>query len=412
MPCRALIKTTLFALFALPFPFASLVEAETSGVIDDPDGFVNVRASESLDAAVIATVKTAEPFEFDCEKEAEWCKVTLRSGKTGWMQRSRIRFHFTEKDLPVREKNPAAHSEIEEFAKGRGFDYATITRRAARGDAKALKQFFAMAKDVDGAAAESYAGMPTVVYHLLGDQKFAHFLQDQPLAYRMMVRNTISGDILYLRQHFPETTKTLFRLELVDWPSPDKRYAIRKVFSDEFNLSGSKVTRAEVIEQPSGRTMCDLTPDDIGTGSDREGQVLWSPDSKRFALVSSDLTPPAGNLFSTPRPAPQRKQTAVYQLSGESFARVEVPFSEVPGRADDVELQSAILGHDYVEPLRWSKPTVLVLEKHEYYENLKPMVIGDTKFDTIHPFGRLYQITATIAPDGKATTVWKLRTDR
>lgn len=410
------MKTACFLLFALPFPFVSLADAESDGVIDDPDGFVNVRASESAEAAVIATVKKAEPFEFECQKEAEWCKVTLHSGKTGWIHRSRIRLHFTEEDLPAREKGGL--SEIEEFAKRRGFDYTATTRRAARGDSKALKQFFAMAKDVDGAAAESYSGMPTTVYHILGDQKFARFLQDQPLAYRMMVRQSILSDglmfpaTLYLRQHFPETTKTLFRLEIVDWPSPDKRCAIRKVFSDEFNLSGSKVTRAEVIEQPSGRVLCDLKRDDIGTGADREGAVLWSPDSKRFAYVSSDLTQRAGNLFSTPRPAPQRKQTAVYQLSGESFARVEVSLGEVPGRADDAELQGAILGHDYVEPLRWSKPDVLVLEKHEYYEKLKPATIGDTKFESIHSFDRLYEITVTIGADGKATTVWKLRTDR
>jgi hypothetical protein len=416
MPYPDLIKTARFLLFALPFPFASLVEAETSGVIDDPDGFVNVRASENAEAAVIATVKTGEPFEFECQEEAEWCKVTLRSGKTGWMHCSRILLHFTEGDLPAREKGGL--SEIEDLAKRRGFDYATTTRRAARGDSKALKQFFALAKDVDGAAAESYAGMPTTVYHILGDQKFARFLKDQPLAYRMMVRNSILNDglmapaILYLRQHFPETTKTLFRLELVDWPSPDKRYAIRKVFSDEFNLSGSKVTRAELIEQPSGRTLCDLTRDDIGAGPDREGAVLWAPDSKRFACVSSDLTPPVGNLFSTPRPAPQRKQTAVYQLSGESFTRVEVSLGEVPGRADDAELQDAILGHDFVEPVRWSKPNVLVLEKHEYYEKLKPTTIGDTKFESIHSFDRLYQITVSISPDGKATAAWKLRADR
>jgi SH3-like domain-containing protein len=91
------MKTTLFVLFAFTLPFASLVEAETRGVIDDSDGFVNVRASESAEAAVIATVKTGESFMFECQKEAEWCKVTLRSGKSGWMHRSRIRFHFTEK---------------------------------------------------------------------------------------------------------------------------------------------------------------------------------------------------------------------------------------------------------------------------------------------------------------------------
>jgi len=37
---------------------------------------------------------------------------------------------------------------------------------------------------------------------------------------------------------------------------------------------------------------------------------------------------------------------------------------------------------------------------------------GDEKFESIHVLGRLYQITATIDPDGKATLVWKLRKDR
>jgi hypothetical protein len=37
---------------------------------------------------------------------------------------------------------------------------------------------------------------------------------------------------------------------------------------------------------------------------------------------------------------------------------------------------------------------------------------GDVKFESIHGLGRLYQITATIDPDGKATLVWKLRKDR
>ena len=328
------------------------------------------------------------------------------------------RLQFTEKDLPIREKASARNlSEIDQFAKGRGFDYATVCRRAAAGDAKALKQFFAMARDVDGAAAESFSGMPTVVYHLLGDTKLAAFLGGQPLAFRMMVRNIIANDgngpggSQYLREHFPETTKILFQREIVDWPSPDKRHAIRKVFSDQLKLAGSKVSRAELIEQPGGRVVCDLTADDIGTGTDREGEVLWSPDSKRFAFLSSDLTPPGSNLFSKPPPAPQRKQTVIYQLSGESCARVEISFNDVPGRAGDAELVGAILGHDYVEPRRWSKPAVLVLQKHEYYEKLKPTTVGNQTFESIHPFDRLYEITATITPDGKATTSWKLRHD-
>ena len=119
----------------------------------------------------------------------------------------------------------------------------------------------------------------------------------------------------------------------------------------------------------------------------------------------------AAKLRGRLRPAPLKKQTAVYQLSGESFTRVELPLSEVPGRDSDTELERAILGHEYTEPIRWQKPNVLVLERHEYYEKLKPTAIGDVKFESIHGLGRLYQITATIDPDGKATLAWKLRKD-
>jgi hypothetical protein len=117
-------------------------------------------------------------------------------------------------------------------------------------------------------------------------------------------------------------------------------------------------------------------------------------------------------LFSTPRPAPLKKQTAVYQVSGDAFARVDLPLSEVPGRESDTELERAILGHEYTEPIRWQKPNVLVLERHEYYEKLGPTEVEGIKFESIHTLSRWYQITATIAPDGKATVDWKLRKDR
>jgi hypothetical protein len=176
-------------------------------------------------------------------------------------------------------------------------------------------------------------------------------------------------------------------------------------------LAGSKVERAELIEKKSGRVLCDLTPDDMGTGAQREGETLWSPDSKRVACLSSDLTEQRGNLFGTPRPAPLKKQTAVYQLSGESFTRVDLPLTKVPGRESDTELERAILGHEYTEPIHWQKPNVLVLERHEYYEKLKPTEIEGIKFESIHGLSRWYQITATIASDGKATLSWKIRKD-
>ncbi|HWM23441.1 MAG TPA: SH3 domain-containing protein [Chthoniobacterales bacterium] len=384
--------------------------AQDAGATSEPD--VGLRAEPNTNAPVVATLKKDEPFSYECEAKAEWCKVTLRSRETGWLERAAIRDHYTEKDLPERDdpKNP---SEINTLARRLGFNYDTTVRAAARGDAKALKQFFAMAEDVDGAAAESYSGTPWTVFHLVGDTKFAAFLKTQPVKFRLMVRDSIASDsaTAYLRRHFPETVAVLFYREMTDWPSPNGRYAIRKVFSDEFALSDSKVMRAELIEKESGEVLCDMTADDIGWGRDREGIVLWSPDSKRFAYMSAWMKQSPGKFSDVPPPAPKKKQTMVYQLAGESFAKVDLPLGEAPGREKDEELIGAVLGHEYTEPIRWAKPNVLILERHEYYRKFKPITSGGVKFDSIIDLGRLYQITATIKSDGQAAIVWKLRKD-
>src|SRR5262245_44541916 len=77
--------------------------AQDRGVIDDPDGYVNVRSKPDLDAPIVTTVKNNQPFEFESEKEgAEWFRVKLKSGESGWMHGSRIRFYFEEKELPAK----------------------------------------------------------------------------------------------------------------------------------------------------------------------------------------------------------------------------------------------------------------------------------------------------------------------
>ena len=402
-------------LLACTLSLTPVVQAEQRrGVINDPDGYVNVRAGKSNDAPVIGRVKQGEPFTFECDQEDEWCRARLRSGKSGWMHRNRIRLFFTEKDLPAGYEKG---SEIDEFTRGRGFDYTTVTRRAARGDMQALKQFFELADGVDGAAAESYAEEPTTVYHLLGDEKFAKFLREQPLAFRVLVRSTIVNYCPmepatdYLRSHFPETTEILFRQEITDWPSPDGRYAIRKKFSDPFDLNGSKVVRAELIDTTKGAVLCDLTRDDIGTGHEREGEVLWAPDSQRFAYLSSDLTM-GGSLFTSPPPPPQRKQTAVYQAKNGAFERIELPLSEIPERESDDEVKRAVLGHEHTTPVRWETPDVLVLARHEYYQTLKPTQIDHVQFESIRDFDRHYEITVTIPPAGPAKASWKVLEDR
>src|SRR5438046_5963155 len=120
-------------------------------VIDDPNGYVNLRKEKSADSAIIAKVKKNEPFEFQCTQNATWCKVKLASGVIGWMHYSRIKRYYTEKNLP---KGPEdVGEEIDEQMREHGVNYYEVTRAAARGDKKALKTFVTLR--VDGAAAET-----------------------------------------------------------------------------------------------------------------------------------------------------------------------------------------------------------------------------------------------------------------
>jgi len=183
-------------------------------VIDDPNGYVNLRKEKSADSAIIAKVKKNEPFEFQCTQNATWCKVKLASGVIGWMHYSRIKRYYTEKNLP---KGPEdVGEEIDEQMREQGVNYYEVTRAAAHGDKKALKTFFTLG--LDGAAAETHiTSIEEVVIHLVGDDAFAEFLREQPIEFR---ENISPGWDLgtfspfdpkeYFRQHFPKSAKILF----------------------------------------------------------------------------------------------------------------------------------------------------------------------------------------------------------
>lgn len=185
-----------------------------NGVIDDPDGYVNLRKEKSADSPIIAKVKKDEPFEFQCNANETWCKVKLASGVTGWMHYGRIKRYYTEKDLP---KGPEdSGEEIDEQARKQGVNYYEVTRAAAHGDKKALKTFFTLG--LDGAAAETHiTSIEEVVIHLVGDDKFAAFLREQPPELSQGISagwelGTFSpfDPKEYFQQHFPKSAKLVF----------------------------------------------------------------------------------------------------------------------------------------------------------------------------------------------------------
>jgi hypothetical protein len=121
-------------LFGFWLSIAPFGLAQQRGVLDDPDGYVNLRADTRPDAPVIAKVKTGERVSFECVEGDKWCKVTLVSGKSGWIPSNRIKLYFTMKDLP---------------RKGGELDakYYKVARKAAQGDKGALKKLFSFSLD-------------------------------------------------------------------------------------------------------------------------------------------------------------------------------------------------------------------------------------------------------------------------
>jgi len=186
--------------------------ARTRGVIDDPDGFTNVRAQPGESAAVIARVKAGEIFEYGKRSEpgSEWFSVTLSSGKMGWMHSSRIRMFVAPEDLIV-----AENDEANTYARADGVDYLKVIRAAAKGETAAMQQFFGMGSD--GGAQETHVDMVIKLIHILGDDKMSKFLSRQSAGLQKNVAGFVTDDtalpfeqIGYMKRHFPKTARLLF----------------------------------------------------------------------------------------------------------------------------------------------------------------------------------------------------------
>jgi len=382
-------------------------------VINDPESYANVR---DYDGKVIAKVKKGERFiaakPWNQPDDPKW-SVRLKSGIAGLMDKGRIhllpdeplmKLNYDARKKEWRKLQPervTGNDDTAMAAKRHGVDYYKTLVRASEGNLKALAQFFSLAESMDGGAAEGYFPDAWGLFHVVGDKTLAKFVSELPLADQVGVRGTLiaglseeefanGAGVDYLQRYFPETTKLLFRGEIVDWTSPDGRYSIRKTFTNPLDLTDSKVSHAELIEKATGQTIGDLTNADVGVGAHREGSVLWSPDSKRFAYVVSDL----------------RTQTTVYQISGNSLAKVNLPLDQPPGKESDPEIKGAVMGHEFVSPVRWANANTLILERNDDYEKLT------IPARPVPGFARLYEITASFKDDGTAATSWKLRGDR
>jgi hypothetical protein len=376
----------------VPREFPGFTEANTfRGVIDDSDGYVNLRSRPDAKAAIVTKVKKGEQFTFQRHEYDPWCKVRLASGKIGWMDAQRILLSFTKDDLPEKAEQG---DDMAELAQHHGIDYYEVAQGAVRGDDEARKKFFRISEFADGAAAEEHEGILGVVIHLIGDDALAAFLRNQPVSFRVDVRNSIEDDAVtfpfratgYLLHHFPKTSKIFFRRELTDWPSPDGKYAVHKVFSDEYTDEDSKVTRAELVDKASGKRVFDLTREDHGFGRNREGDVEWAPDSKGF-------------LFSTSRTAHEQEMKLFYLL-GKSFQKIELPQRDKPPTEPAPEIGNAAYYGESYEEIHWQRPGVLICRTYYIYKKTGADGIASYLY-------RAYERTMTIGADGKITSEGK-----
>jgi hypothetical protein len=202
----------------VPREFLGMADvSQFRGVIDDPDGYVNLRKEKRADAPVITKVKAGEPFQFNKREGEDWCQVKLKSGVSGWMHCSRIKLYFIKGDLP---DTPDENGDIDKQAREHGVTFYEVAQGAARGEGKPLKTFLRIGEYADGAGAEEYWGVLSVVVHLVGDDALAKFLRVQSREFQEIARNSLNGDLTfpfahdeYFRQHFPKTAKILFSEE-------------------------------------------------------------------------------------------------------------------------------------------------------------------------------------------------------
>ena len=184
---------------------------------------------------ITTTIKQDERFiaapPYDTSEHA-W-RVYLKSGITGRIDRDRLRLL---QDEPLMKLNYSASKRVWRNAKSKqvtendeaawqarqhGVNYYDTMIRASEGDLKAMARFDSLADFMDGAAGESYHEEWWALFHVMGDENFARYLESRPEKIREGYRDIfstvgiegfdpISNPKPYIKQNFPKTYKVLF----------------------------------------------------------------------------------------------------------------------------------------------------------------------------------------------------------
>jgi hypothetical protein len=122
--------------------------------------------------------------------------------------------------------------------------------------------------------------------------------------------------------------------------SPDGRFAVRISCSSEpenpNDIDSNLITAVELVSLPSKNVVMKVGQPYVSTP-----HLIWSKDSNWFAFPLS-----SGSRMT---------DTYVYHRSGDDFTRLETEELQVDVKCD--------VRNQYVQPIRWIKPGVLLLEQ-------------------------------------------------
>jgi hypothetical protein len=161
--------------------------------------------------------------------------------------------------------------------------------------------------------------------------------------------------------------------EKITSPSPDKKFAMRIVCDSEpaepENIDSSDVKAIEIVAMPGKDVVGSLTPGDY-----KGFHLVWASDSKWFAYYSMS--------------GPRVGDTYVYRLEAGKFVLLKTDEMSAPVKGD--------ARNQYIEPVRWSKPGMLVLKQYTIFR-------GDAGDSTI-------QFTVRFDESGKFHVIGKKKT--
>jgi len=190
--------------------------------------------------------------------------------------------------------------------------------------------------------------------------------------FRLMTRFRIAAALFLVLASATSSRADDFAQKIRDI-SPDGQFAMLVSYDEELNqefmgsddkgdpdkIAPEAMKQVDIVALPSKKIVMNLLSVEALDGNTNIA-LIWSPDSKWFALY-----------FGHTRTG----DTEVYRRSGDEFI--------LALQTDDAQIHSekglkdAVVKNEYVRPIRWTKPGVLVLRHHMIFRGDK----GDAAFE-------------------------------